>query len=40
MSHGTMIRVIIHSNYFAVSDWLHQFDGKFAWRHKFQAVRA
>ena len=31
-----MIHVIIHSNYFAVSDWLHQFDGKFAWRHKFK----
>ena len=30
-----MIHVIIHSNYLAVSDWLHQFDGKFAWRHKF-----
>ena len=35
MSHGIMIHVIIHSNYFAVSDWLDQFDGKFAWRHKF-----
>ena len=32
MSHGTLIRVIIHSNYFAVSNWLDQFDGKFAWR--------
>ena len=30
-----MIHVIIHSNYLAVSDWLHQFDGKFAWGHKF-----
>ena len=32
MSHGTLIRVIIHSNYFAVSNWLDQFDGTFAWR--------
>ena len=32
MSHGIMIHIIIHSYYFAVSDWLHQFDGKFAWR--------
>ena len=30
MSHGIMIHVIIHSNYFAVSDLLYQFDGKFA----------
>ena len=27
MSHGIMIHCIIHSNYFAISDWLHQFDG-------------
>ena len=35
MSHGTLIRGIIYSNYFAVSDWPDQFDGKFAWKHKF-----
>ena len=40
MSHGIMIHVIIFSNYFTVSPWFHQFDGKFAWRHKFYAVRA